>query len=53
MRYSGTPLVEIRAGKGMVIASELNFAASENDPIARRILANAIGYLNSAKSQNN
>jgi hypothetical protein len=52
-RYSGSPLVEIRAGKGMVISSELNFAASESDPIARRILANAIGYLSSANSQNN
>jgi hypothetical protein len=52
-RYSGTPLVEIRAGKGVLISSEMNFAASENDPIARRLLANVIGYLNLKESQNN
>ena len=45
--------MEVRVGKGVVIASEVNFAASENDPVARRLLANVIGYLSSSAADNN
>lgn len=43
--YSGTPLVELKINQGRVIASELNLEAGGNDPIARRLLMNMIGYL--------
>lgn len=47
-KYAGSPLVEIRIGKGRIIASELNFESAGNDPISRRLLSNIINYLNSA-----
>jgi len=44
-KYSGNLLVEIYFGNGCVLASELNFESSANDPIAKRILSNAVNYL--------
>jgi hypothetical protein len=44
-KISGTPLVEIRLGRGRVIASEMALEAGQDDPIARRLLLNVIGYL--------
>lgn len=43
-KYGGTPLVEIRIGKGCLLASELNFESAANDPIAKRLLSNIINY---------
>ena len=44
-RISGAPLVEIRSGRGRLLASELYLEAGKDDPIARRLLTNAIHYL--------
>ena len=44
-KYSGSPLVEIKIGKGRLLASELNFESGKNDPISRRLLTNIIGHL--------
>ncbi|MGB7158305.1 MAG: hypothetical protein WBD40_09590 [Tepidisphaeraceae bacterium] len=41
----GAPLVEIRLGKGVVIASEMRLSARGRDPIAERLLANIVNYL--------
>jgi hypothetical protein len=43
----GTPLVELRLGKGRVLASEMNLESGQDDPIARRLLVNIISYLES------
>jgi len=48
-RYSGSPLVEIQMGKGSVVASEINFKAGKDDPIARRLFNNVVNYLGSAQ----
>ena len=45
----GTPLVELRLGKGRVLASEMNLESGQDDPIARRLLVNIIGYLETAR----
>ncbi|HXC35527.1 MAG TPA: glycoside hydrolase family 2 TIM barrel-domain containing protein [Candidatus Acidoferrales bacterium] len=50
-KYAGSPLVEIRIGKGHLIASELNFDSASNDPIPRRLLSNIINCLDSSPSQ--
>jgi beta-galactosidase len=42
---SGSPIVEIKWGKGTVVASEMALEAAPNDPIARRLLSNMIGSL--------
>ena len=44
-KYSSAPLVEIRIGKGRLLASELNFESGKNDPISRRLLNNSIRYV--------
>jgi hypothetical protein len=44
-RYSGTPLIELRNGKGRLLASELNLESGKTDPIAGRLLINMIAYL--------
>jgi len=44
-KFSGTPLVEIQAGKGRLIASEMNFESGQTDPVARRLLSNTVSYL--------
>ena len=42
---SGSPLVELRVGRGVVFASEMMFEAASDDPIAGRLLHNLIGTL--------
>lgn len=44
-KYSGSPLVEIRFGNGVLIASEMCYEAGDEDPIARRLLSNMISSL--------
>jgi hypothetical protein len=39
---SGSPLLEIRHGQGRLVASEMVFAANDQDPIARRLFNNVI-----------
>lgn len=46
-KYRGTPLIQIDAGKGKVIASEMMLLEAPRDPIAGRILANIIKTLGS------
>jgi hypothetical protein len=48
-KYCGTPLVEIRVGKGLLLASEFCYESGQKDPIARRLLRNAINYLQEQK----
>jgi hypothetical protein len=48
-KFSGTPLLEIRSGKGLLLASEFCYEAGRSDPIARRLLRNAIHYLQEQK----
>ncbi len=47
-KYSGTPLVEIRIGKGLLLASELNLESAGTDPVSKRLLSNIIKYLESS-----
>lgn len=42
---SGTPLVEIRIGKGRLLAVEMNLEAGKLDPIPQRLLTNMLAYL--------
>jgi hypothetical protein len=49
-KIGGAPLVEIRLGKGVVIASEMRLAAKDRDPIAGRLLANIVKYLGAGAS---
>jgi hypothetical protein len=44
-RIGGAPLVEIRIGRGRLLASELCLESGNDDPIARRLLSNIIRYL--------
>jgi hypothetical protein len=44
-KYRGSPLVEITAGKGKVIASEMMLIEAPRDPIARKLLANIVNAL--------
>ncbi len=46
----GTPLLEIQLGKGRILASEMNFEAGKDDPIALRLLGNVIAYLQTPAS---
>ena len=46
-KYSGTPLVQLDAGKGRLIASEMMLAEAPQDPIAGRLLANLVKTLGS------
>jgi hypothetical protein len=43
---AGAPLVEIRLGKGRIIASEMVLSAKDRDPIAERLLKNLLNTLN-------
>jgi len=43
---AGAPLVEIRLGKGMIIASEMVLSAKDRDPIAGRLFKNLLNTLN-------
>jgi hypothetical protein len=42
---AGSPIVEIKLGKGKVILSEMTLEAADRDPIAGRLLANMLKYL--------
>lgn len=44
-KIAGAPLVEIHLGKGAMLASEMVLRAKDQDPIAGRLLANALGWL--------
>lgn len=48
-KFSGTPFLEIRSGKGLLLASEMCYETGRDDPIARRLLRNAIDYLQNHK----
>ena len=43
--FAGAPLVEVRLGKGILIASEMVLAAKDRDPIAGRVLNNLLKIL--------
>lgn len=42
VNVSGSPLVELRIGDGVLLASEMMLSASDNDPIAGRLLGNLV-----------
>lgn len=44
-KIAGSPLVEIRLGKGTIIASEMVLSAKDRDPIAGRLLSNLLKTL--------
>jgi hypothetical protein len=44
-KEAGAPIVEIRLGKGTVLASEMMLSAKEKDPIAGRLLRNMLQSL--------
>lgn len=44
-RVSGSPLVEVHIGNGVLFASEMLLGAADHDPIAGRLLGNLIGAL--------
>ncbi|HEV2452857.1 MAG TPA: hypothetical protein VGY98_01260 [Verrucomicrobiae bacterium] len=50
-QFAGSPLVEIRIGKGLLIASELNFESAAIDPISRRLLGNVLNFLGASQSK--
>jgi len=50
VNLSGAPLVEIRLGKGVVLASEMMLSAKKKDPIASRLLGNFIRFIVSDKT---
>lgn len=41
-QIAGAPLVEIRLGKGVIIASEMMLSAKDVDPVAGRLMSNMI-----------
>ena len=45
VQISGAPLLEIRQGKGRLLASEMSLETGADDPIARRLLMNALHFL--------
>lgn len=45
VHVSGSPLVELRIGRGIVYASEMMFEAAPDDPIAGRLLSNLLHLL--------
>jgi beta-galactosidase len=45
VRVGGSSLVELRAGSGMILASEMFLEADSRDPIAERLLSNLIHSL--------
>jgi hypothetical protein len=44
-KFAGAPLVEIRLGKGTILASEMVLSARDKDPIAARLLSNLLSVL--------
>jgi len=49
VHISGSPLISLRVGAGLLIASEMMLEAEEHDPIAGRLLANLVRYLDDAE----
>jgi len=47
--FAGAPLVEIRMGKGSILASEMVLSAKDKDPIAGRLLGNLLSDLQKTK----
>jgi len=45
---AGYPILEIRLGNGVLIASEMMLSAKDKDPIAGRLLTNMLGCLRAA-----
>jgi hypothetical protein len=45
VRVSGSPLIELRLGNGVILASEMFCEADSIDPIAGRLLTNLVHYL--------
>ena len=43
-KNAGSPLVELRLGKGVILASEMMLSAKDRDPIAARLLRNLLNY---------
>jgi len=46
LKISGSPLIELRLGKGRIVASEMMLLEAPPDPNAGRLLSNLITYLN-------
>jgi hypothetical protein len=44
-QYAGAPIVEIRLGKGVIIASEMMLSAKDKDPVAGRLLTNMLNWI--------
>ncbi len=44
-KFTGTPLIEARIGRGVILASEMMTESAPNDPIAQRLLSNMISSL--------
>jgi hypothetical protein len=44
-KIAGAPIVEIHVSSGVVLASEMMYSARNADPIADRLLGNALAYL--------
>ena len=44
-KYGGSPLLEIRHGQGIILASELMLETRDADPIAGRLVSNLLTYL--------
>ena len=44
IELSGSPLVELRIGAGVVLASEMIFSTADRDPIAARLLTNLMRH---------
>jgi hypothetical protein len=45
LQYSGAPIVEIKDGKGLIIASEMRLKAGKDDPIAQRLFTNMLSAI--------
>ncbi len=45
VQSTGTPLFECRMGEGMLVAAEITPAAIVHDPVAARLLANTLAYV--------
>ena len=45
VHISGTPLIEVRSGRGLLIGCEMMLEAADRDPIAARLLTNLLKRL--------
>jgi hypothetical protein len=41
----GSPLIELRSGRGLLIGCEMMLEAADQDPIAARLLTNLLNHL--------